>query len=112
MNQLREIAQQHNDKPKFEDTLKALLSRLYKLPVGPEPQLIPFEQLGTLQIERYEIEPLLQVWAGDPGTPNRILTLFLKDGRAVYVKALYDASTNQIQPPEEFLYRNPRTHLT
>ena len=91
--------------------LEALIARLYGLPVTP-PQtlivnglpvpLIPFEEATQMlhrnEVERYTIDPLLQVWAGPPGTSNRIVTLIRRDGTVSAVQARYDPTTNQIYP--------------
>jgi hypothetical protein len=50
-------------------------------------------------IERYIIDPLLQPWAGIPGTTNRIITFFGKDGITYLVKARYDQTNNILYPP-------------
>ena len=92
--------------------LEALIARLYGLPVTP-PQalivnglpvpLVPFEQAVQMlqrdEVERYTIDPLNQVWAGPPGTPNRIVTLIRRDGILSAVLAKYDPSTGQIYRP-------------
>ena len=98
--------------PQESPILEALIARLYGLPVAP-PQalivnglpvpLIPFaEATGMLQrneVERYTIDPLNQVWAGPPGTTNRIVTLIRRDGTLSAVLAKYDPTTGQIFTP-------------
>ena len=98
--------------PQESPVLEALIARLYGLPVTP-PQalivnglpvpLIPFQEavqmLQRNEVERYTIDPLNQVWAGPPGTPNRIVTLIRRDGTLSAVVARYDPNTGQIYPP-------------
>ena len=87
---------------------ETLVKQLYGLPIvlpeflivnGLKVNFISFSQLGTIQIDRYIIEPLLQSWAGSPSTQNRIITIFGRNGITYLVKALYNSSTNQIFPP-------------
>ena len=91
-----------------EQSYQTLLRQLYGLPVelppalvvnGLHSDLVPFDQVSTLPIERFDINPVLQPWAGPPGTPNRIITLILRDGRVVLVKARFDQRSSQIFPP-------------
>ena len=98
--------------PQESLVLEALVARLYGLPVTP-PQtlivnglpvpLIPFteavQMLQRNEVERYTIDPLNQVWAGPPGTVNRIVTLIRRDGTLSAVLARYDSNTGQIYPP-------------
>ncbi len=67
------------------------------------------------QVERYIVDPILQPWSGKPEglqrplhsnavqlpptSPNRILTLFDKNGVTYLVKAQYNQTANQIYPP-------------
>ena len=106
-------------------TLKSyetLLKQIYGQPVTVPQFLvvnnirapfIPFNEVGQLirdnEIERYIVEPLLQPWASQPdfmlpadrqAQPNRIVTLFHRDGTTSLVKAKYDRRTNQIYPPQ------------
>ena len=93
---------------KYESLLlshEALIKQIYGLPVEtPEflilnnlkVNFIPFSQVNTIQIERYLIEPLLQVWASPP---NKIITIFDINGMTYLVKARFDPVSNQIFPP-------------
>lgn len=54
------------------------------------------EMLSQNQIERHIIDPLLQTWAGPPGTSYRIFTFLGKNGVSYLVRARYNAQTNQI----------------
>jgi hypothetical protein len=103
----------------LRQSYETLIKQLYSIPVELPPFLIingirsnfiPFqevaEMLQTNQIERYTIDPILQPWAGVPpvsgvfpGTSNRIITMFGKNGITYLVKARYDPQTNQISPP-------------
>ena len=56
-------------------------------------------KLQNNEIERYIVDPLLQPWAGVPGTLNRILTLFTRNGMTYLVKVQYNQETAQIFPP-------------
>lgn len=93
------------------DVLRALVVQLYGIPVqlpeylvinGLRVNFVPFAQIASMlsqnQIERYIIDPLLQPFAGSPGTPYRIFTFFGKNGITYLVKARYDTQTNQILP--------------
>ena len=98
--------------PQESPVLEALIARLYGLPVTP-PQtlivnglpvpLVPFQEaiqmLQRNEVERYTIDPLNQVWAGPPGTVDRIVTLIRRDGTLNAIRARYDSNTGQIFPP-------------
>jgi hypothetical protein len=87
---------------------ETLLKQLYGLPVqlpefliqnGLRITFIPFEQIPTIQIERYIFDAILQPWAGPPGTQNKIMTIFSKNGITYFAKVRYDQVLNQIFPP-------------
>lgn len=89
----------------FQESYETLLRQLYNLPItipeflivnGLKVNFIPFSEIGTIQIDRYIIEPLLQPWAGPT---NKILTIFGNNGMTYLVKAQYDPVNNQIFPP-------------
>ena len=75
-----------------------VLSTLYNFPQASPTnlQFTPLEQIQASNIQRYEIEPLLQPLAGHPNSPNRIITLYYKDGSKHYVKGRYNPETNRI----------------
>ena len=93
------------------ESYENLLRQLYNLPInipeyliinGLKVNFIPFSQLGSIQIERYLIDPLLQPWVSAPygaETQNRIITIFGKNGITYLVKARYDPVGNQIFSP-------------
>ena len=96
-----------------KESYETLLRRLYDLPVILPPSLpvdgfdLPFlnfneatQKLQQSEIEQWTIDPLLQPWAGPSGSPNRVITLFGKDGRTWLVRARFDERTNQIFPAE------------
>ena len=92
----------------FQQSYETLLKKLYGIPVvlpdflilnGLRVSFIPFQQVSSIQIERYIIDPMLQPWAGVPRTPNRILTIFGQNGITYLVKVRYDSQSNQIYPP-------------
>ena len=98
--------------PMLQESYEALLRQLYGLPVTTPEALVvnqlrtPFvtferavELLQSGRVVRFDIDPLVQVWAGLPSQPNRIVTLILQDGTTVLVKARFDPTTNQIFPP-------------
>jgi len=89
----------------FQESYETLLRQLYNLPItipeflilnGLKINFIPFSEVGTIQIERYIIEPLLQPWAGPT---NRIIMIFGNNGMTYLVKVQYDPVSNQIFPP-------------
>ena len=89
----------------FQESYKTLLKRLYNLTVilpeylifnGLKVNFIPFSQVSSIQIIKYEIDPLLQSWS-DNG--NTILTLVDNNGQSYLVKARFDPINNQIFPP-------------
>jgi hypothetical protein len=89
--------------PSHRETYEVLLSQLYDLPVNQKRypmNFIGFDDAGMInqqkQIERFEINPTLQVWAGKN---NRIITLYAKNGSVYLVKAVFNPLTNQIFPP-------------
>jgi hypothetical protein len=73
-----------------------LLRQLYHLPIETPDNLILFSQLSSIQIARYEIDPLLQPYAN---SPNNIITIFAKNGTTYLVKARYDQTNNRIFSP-------------
>ena len=94
----------------YETLIKQLYGLLVEIPEflilnGLKVNFILFSEISTIQINNYIIEPLLQPWAGPPGNspigelPNRILTVFGKNGMTYLVKAKYDQINNQIYPP-------------
>ena len=60
------------------------------------------------EVVNYEINPKLQIWAGPPGTENRILTLVNRDGKSFLVKVRYDPKTNQVFKPTVNPVKLPR----
>ena len=95
----------------LNQSYETLIKQLYGFPVEIPPHLIinglkvnfiSFQQVDQMlqdnKIERYILDPLLQPWAGAPNQPNRILTIFGKNGITYLVKARYDKVTNQIFP--------------
>lgn len=95
----------------FVMSYETLSRQLYGLPViipeflvinGLRVNFIPFETIAKMisknEIERWIIDPLLQPFAGPPGTNYRIFTFFGKNGITYLVKARYNTQTNQILP--------------
>jgi len=97
-----------------KQSYETLLKQLYNLPNadalpefliinGLRISFISFEEITQMlnqnQIERFVIEPLLQPWAGNLGTTNRILTIFSKNGMTYLVKANYNPVNNSINQP-------------
>ncbi len=87
---------------------EALVNQLYGLEVqlpeyliinGLRVNFIPFEQLSLISFQRWIIDPMIQPWAGQPRTPNRILTIFDTHGTTYLVKVRFDPLTNQIFLP-------------
>ena len=96
----------------FEESYTALLKRLYGLPVtlpesivvhGLSTPFVSFEEVvRSFQngaVQRYDIDPLLQPWAGPATDPHRIITLFYTDGRSALARVLWNPVTNEIFPP-------------
>ena len=96
----------------LHDSYETLTKQLYGIPVklpeyliinGIRSNFVPFQDIANMlsqnQIERYIIDPILQPWAGPPGTTNNILTMFGKNGITYLVKARYNSQTNQIFAP-------------
>lgn len=97
-----------NENNLVKESYDTFIKQLYGLPVqlpeyliinGLRVNFIPFEQIGQIQIERYILDPLVQPWAGPPTSPNRILTIFDRNGVSYLVKARYDQATHQIFLP-------------
>ena len=65
--------------------------------------MISFEQVSRLlqnrQIAGFNIDPLLQSWAGPFGTSNRVITLTATNGLIYLTIIQYDQTNNQIKPP-------------
>ena len=102
----------------FNISYEMLLKRLYNLPIiEPEYLIInnivllhnnntsrinftSFQEISQMlvanQIERYVIDPLLQPFTNPP---NKVLTMYGKNGVTYLVKARYDQNSNQIMPP-------------
>ena len=85
-----------------------LLKQLYRIPVqlpefliinGSRINFISFQMLTQNQIERFDLNPLLQPLAGLPESSNRILTVVDKNDTTYLVKVRYDQTTNQAYPP-------------
>ena len=89
----------------FREPYEIFLSQLYSLPINQSYlplNFISFQEAHDLlqrkQVDHYTLDPLLQVWAGLPSTPNRIITLHAKNGVNYLVKAQYNSLTQQIFP--------------
>lgn len=92
-------------------SLERFLSWYYPSPLAAiiEPDLLEdytrtslneiSQLLASGQVTRFETPPVMQPWAGPPGTPNRIFTFQIVDGRKLFVKAQYNQQTNQLLPP-------------
>ena len=85
------------------------LSQMYSIPIEQSyypMNFISFVEasslLGQNLVEKYEVDPILQVWSGFLQVSNnqeireRIITLYLKNGNTYLVKALYNPITQQI----------------
>lgn len=96
----------------LKESYETFIQQLYGLPVklpstlvvnNVQIAVISFEQAKSMlranKIERILLDPMLQPWAGLPSSPNRIMTLFAKDGRTYAVKVKYDLPHNAIFPP-------------
>ena len=96
----------------LRDSHEALIKQLYGIPVelpeylivnGLRVSFVPFQQIVEMlqnnQVERFTLDPMVQPWVGPPTSPNRILTMFGRNGITYLVKARYDQNTTQIFPP-------------
>lgn len=90
----------------YEDVLRALVGRIYGIEVplpeflvlnGLRINFIPVDQL-KVQVAKIDTDPMLQVFAGPPGTPYQIYTIFDSTGKAYLTRAKYDKSTNSLIP--------------
>ena len=82
---------------------EVLLKQLYNLPITLPDNFVSFEQISQMlssgQIKRFILDPELQPYAGNPSSPNRILTMFDNNGMTYLVRSRYDQTTNQIFAP-------------
>jgi hypothetical protein len=90
----------------MRESYETLLSQFYNLPINQSYLPMNFisfqdaqELLKQKQIDRYVLDPLLQLWTGSPNTSNRIITLHTKNGVNYLVKAQFDPITNKIYQP-------------
>jgi hypothetical protein len=90
----------------IRELYETFLCQIYSLPINQEHfpmNFISFDDTQKLfkqkQINKFEINPSLQVWSGDPNSQNRIISLHTKTGENHLVKALYHPETKQIYPP-------------
>ena len=95
-----------------QQSYETLMKQIYGIPVtlpssliinGLASEFININRAGELlssgQIQNFILDPLLQPWSGPPDSPNRIITLFGKNGITYLVKAQYHPVTGQIYPP-------------
>jgi hypothetical protein len=100
------------ENPLLKESYEALMKQIYNLPIELPPFIVvngitmPFinvyqagQLLGTGQIERFALDPILQPFADHPFRSNRIISLFAKNGTTYLVKASYDPITNKIDYP-------------
>lgn len=94
--------------------VKALIQRTYQLyPVEAPAQLRCGNIVGAMikldeiqkkmannEIDRMDIDPLLQPYAGSHRNNVRMLTFYSKDGKIHHVRANYDAKTNKMEEPK------------
>ena len=88
----------------ISNRLKGLINKtvlnIKALELSGTPKFISFGQFAQMlsqnQIERYVIDPLLQSFSQPP---NKVLTIFGKNGINFLVKVRYDPQTGQIYPP-------------
>lgn len=71
------------------ESYEALLGSIYGLPTTPSLSLTPFDQFENMlpSIDRYELDPRLQVWAN---APNKVLTVIDKNNNEYLVKVRYE----------------------
>ena len=88
----------------LSETLSNLIKYLYGLQVELPKSLIlnglraEFVSLNDINvpITKFELNPLLQVWACPPGTPYKIYTLIGSNGRIYLTRAIYDQTTHSL----------------
>ena len=101
-----------SDDTLVQKSYETLMQQLYGISVnlpasltvnGLVTEFIDINRAGQLlqnnQIERFVLDPLLQPWAGHHSLPNRIITLFGKNGVNYLVKAQYNSTNGQIHGP-------------
>ncbi len=97
-----------NELSTVQKSSERLMSHLYNLPLE-EPDILDGyarSDLSTInrllqeqKIARFDVNIVLQPFAGPPGTPNKVLTFLTDDRRKLFVVARYDPDQNQIFPP-------------
>ena len=94
--------------PIVKESFEMFLKQLHKIPIAfPDfliinnlrADFISLNQYHKLELERIHLDPILQPWAGSPSNPNRIITLFAKNGSIYLIRAKYDTKTNIISEP-------------
>lgn len=110
----REVEELKADVEDLKQILEALTRRIYQLyPVkiphairdGKSLQpIVPFEDIVTKmnegKIEKHELNPLLQPYAGSHRSNNRLVTFIEKDGGVCHVRVDYDQQNGNINPPK------------
>lgn len=98
----------------LKSIVQAMNRRNYKIYPVDLPQQIPvngqlapvisvdeiMKKMGEGQMERFELNPMLQAYAGSHRSNNRLLTFYGKNGDIYHVRADYDPKTNKINPPK------------
>jgi len=109
-----EVAELRQEIEQLKSIINAMNRRNYKIyPVDLPAQIkvkgvlapvISVDEINKkmtgAEIERFEMDPMLQAYAGSHRSNNRLLTFYGKNGEVYHVRADYDAKTNKINPPK------------
>lgn len=107
-----EKAEKHIDR--LEHLIKTLNQRLYQIYPVKYPQVITSnghdgeiisvkeirEKMDKGEIHKYELDPMIQPYAGSHRSDNRFLTFYSKDGSVYLVRVFYDTKENKFDEPK------------
>lgn len=110
----REINQLTAEITALKEIIRVMNQRMYQLyPVNlpkaiyVDGKLIPtlsyeeiFKKITNGDIEKYELNPLLQAYGGSNRRNNRMITFYCKTGDLYLACCEYDSGSNKINPPK------------
>jgi len=99
---------------RLEEVVEAMNRRLYRIyPVncpntfalkGKEVPVVPIEEINEKiakgEVERIDLEPNFQPFAGSHRSENRLWTFHTSAGETYLAHAKYDSETNKLNPPK------------